>query len=182
MGGEVIQGHSFNYGGWNGFPKNVTLEQGLRGEAVSHPAVEEHPKQRHELLQGPGGGNVPGLFRTAERKQSGVSRRGRGPRGEQQTVRATVTTWVSLSWAAPRVAGARSRGLTRSDVCPTGRSCWLCREQTAGKTREAGSLSRVDGSDPGRRRQWPGPGWLEMEVKSSVWSLGPSDSRADKVP
>ena len=23
---------------------------------------------------------------------------------------------------------------------------------------------------------------LEMEVKSSVWSLGPSDSRADKVP
>lgn len=81
VGGEVMQGHSFNHGGWNGFPKNMTLEQGLRGEAVSHPAVEERPKQRHELLQGPGGGNVPGLFRTAEREQSGV---GAGEDGAQE--------------------------------------------------------------------------------------------------
>lgn len=49
---------------------------------------------------------MPGLFQTAEREQSGVSMRGPGPRGEQQTEWAMVTPGVSLRWAAPGVAGA----------------------------------------------------------------------------
>ena len=181
VGGEVMQGCSFKYGGGMAFLRMWHWSRDS-GEAASHPGGEECPRQRHEL----GKDLEVALCLVCSRQLSGSSREWAWEdRAQGVSSRRSGPWWRPGFLCAGQHPGWRGQGrrLTRSDMCPTARSSWTLWEQTAGKPGgEAGNLSRgTAATQAGNGNGLGPPGWLETALKRSVWSLGPSDNRADKV-
>lgn len=159
-------------------------------EEVSHLDVwEERTRHRHKLVQGPWGRNVSGLFKEQQGGQDSwvrVVKRAGEDKVKEASRQIVQSHCDDLGFSEMGSTTGGLEALCSCDwTCATRRLCWLCWEQTAGKTRrEAGNLSGgmaaiqagddssldLDGRDGGKEK------WLDsgniLKVKPTKFPKG----------